>query len=75
MFKILKDELGDIVAIGPGEINIEIGRIGAKQIDKTFKIQIQFHRIYIGNTQQIRHNTIGTTTATYIKIAFVAGVF
>src|SRR5690606_28932175 len=75
VFKSVENKIGNIIAVSPREIEIKIGWILSEHIDKTFKIEIEFHRIYIRYPKQISHNAIGATAPTNVEIIFTAGVF
>ncbi len=61
------------ITVVPRKIDIKIGRGYAFLIKKALKIQVKLNRIYIGNTQAIRHGTIGATASAYKIISFRAG--
>ena len=72
--KTLKDVAGNVVAIGPRKIDVEIGRILAVEVDEALKIQIELDGIHVGNPQNISNDAVGTAPSPYIKITFAAGV-
>ena len=74
MRKTFKNIAGHIVAIGPGEINVEIGRILPVEVDEALKIQIELDGVHIGNPQNVGDDAVGTTSTPHIKIALAAGI-
>lgn len=69
MFAAMTTEniIGEFIAVFPGKIEIEIGRIGAKRIDETLEVEIEIDRIHIGDAQTIRDNAVRPAAAADIK--------
>ncbi len=70
----VEDEMRDVVPIAPGEIDVEIGRIGPVQVDEALEVQVELYRIDIGDPEQVGHDAIGTAPASDIIIALAARV-
>ena len=51
------------------------GRILAVEIDEALEVEVELDGIYIGDAQQIGHNTVGSTTPSHVEVSFAAGVF
>src|SRR5690349_15261267 len=62
----LENIIHDVIAIGPAEINIKVGRRSSFWIQETYKIKVQFNRINIGDAEAISYNRIGATPPPYI---------
>src|SRR5699024_405220 len=75
IWKSLKNITGDVISIFSSKIQVKIGRGAAIGIDKSFKIQIQLDRIYIGDSQYIRYDRIGRTLSPIVRIVFRFRIF
>jgi len=72
--KAPEDVIGHIVAVLPGEINIEVRGRSSVWIDKTLEVQIQINGIHIGDAETISYNTIGATPPSDIIITLVLSI-
>ena len=70
----LKDVVDHLVALVPGEVDIEIGRTGPELVDKSLEVKVQIDGVYIGDAQAISYNAVGATTTTYMVVALGSGV-
>ena len=64
----------DVVSVTPGEIHVKIRGRGPLWVEKALKIQVQFDRVRICDTQAISDQTVCTTAPTYIFISLLAGM-
>ncbi len=66
--------LNDLIAVAPGEVDIEIGWGGPAGIQEAFEVKVQLNRVHIGNLQAESNDRIGSAAAAYIIEITVAGV-
>ena len=68
-------QLGHVVALVPGKIDVEIGRRRALGIDKAFEIQVEFERLHVGDVQAVGHDGVGAAAAPAHKQEQLGGGF
>src|SRR5690606_41848330 len=51
------------VPVLPTPVNIKIRRRGSVQVQESFEIKIQFYRAYIGDSQTVAHNGVGSAAS------------
>src|SRR5690606_12627235 len=62
------------ITVLPAPVYIKIGRCFTVQVQEAFKIQIQFYRTYIGNTQTIGNDAVGTAAPANVHKTQTAAV-
>jgi hypothetical protein len=55
--------LQDPVALVPGEVDIDVRRVGAPGIQEPLEVQVELHRTDIGDAQAVRNNGCGARAA------------
>ena len=70
----VEDVSGHIVAVGPGKVQIEVGRCFAEEVDEAFEVEVQVYGIYIGDAQAVGDETVGTTATADGEITLPTGI-
>jgi hypothetical protein len=60
---LAKDILQDLVALVPGEVEIDIRGVAALEVEKALKNELGADRVDVGNAQTIAHHGVGHRTA------------
>jgi hypothetical protein len=69
-FSIATEDVGgEVVAVLPAEVEVEVGRVLTVGIDETFEIEIEVDGIHVGDAEAIGHDTVGATAATHVEVA------
>ena len=48
-----------IVAVRPREVDVEVGRVGAVEVEEALEVEIEFNRVDVGDAQQIGDEAVG----------------
>ena len=65
-----KEVVKHLIAVGPTEVNVKVGGIFSVEIDEALKVEIQLHRIHIGDSQAVGYHGVGPGASTHmVKIA------
>ena len=70
----VEDVSGHIVAVGPGKVQIEVGRCFAEEVDEAFEVEVQVYGIYIGDAQAVGDETVGTTATADGEVTLPTGI-
>ena len=68
VFVAFEDVACDVVAVGPGEVEVEVGRVGPVEVDEPFKIEVQFYGVYVGDAQQVGDEAVGAAAPPNVKV-------
>ena len=58
VFVFVEDVGGYMVSVLPREIDVKVGRTASMGVDKSFKIEIKFDGVYVGDAQAVGHHGV-----------------
>ena len=61
-----KEVVKYLIAVGPTEVNVEVGGIFAVEVDEALKVEIQLHGIHVGDSQAVGHYRVGSGASTHM---------
>ena len=61
-----KEVVKHLVSVGPTEVNVEVGRVFAVEVDEAFKVEVQLHGIHVGDSQAVGHHRVGSGASTHM---------
>ena len=65
-----KEVVKHLIAVGPAKVNVEVRWIFTVEVDEALKVEIQLHRIHIGDPQAVGHHRVGPgASAHMVKIS------
>jgi hypothetical protein len=70
----LEDIIDHFIPVSPGKINIEIRWGSPVWIQETFKIEIQFNGIHIGDLQTKSYDGIGAASSSHMVKSTILGI-
>ena len=70
----LEDVVCHIVPIRPREVDIEVRRIRAVQVDEPFEVQVELDGVHVRDAQQVGDEAVGPASAPHIKVPATARV-
>ena len=70
----LEDVFRHVVPIRPREVDVEVRRIRAVQVDEPFEVEVEFNGVYVRDAQQIGDEAVGPASAPHIKVPAAARV-
>ena len=70
----LEDVVDDVVALVPGEVDVEVGRTGAVRIDEALEVEVELERVDVRDVHAVRHDGVGARAAPDVVVAHRARV-
>ena len=70
----LEDVVGDVVALVPAEVDVEVGRAGAVGVDEAFEVKVQFQGVHVRDADVVGDDGVGARSAPHVLVAGRAGV-
>ncbi len=58
-----------LVAVFPAEVDVEVGRLLARGVDEALEVEVQLHRVHIGDAQAIGHQAVRPAAAPHVEEA------
>ena len=70
----LEDVFRHVVPIRPREVDVEVRRIRAVQVDEPFEVQVELDGVHVRDAQQVGDEAVGPASAPHIKVTAAARV-
>ena len=65
----VEDVARDVVAVGPGEVEVEVGRVGPVEVDEPLEVEVQFNRVDVGDAQEVGDEAVGPAAPADVEVA------
>ena len=63
-----------VVAVRPREVDVEVGRVGAVEVEEALEVEVQLNRVDVGDAQQVGDEAVGPAAPPHMEIAPTARV-
>ena len=70
----LEDVFRHVIPIGPREVDVEVRRIRAVQVDEPFEVQVEFDGVHVCDAQQVGDEAVGSASTSHVKVPAAARI-